>query len=62
MAFAGEVVTFIAGICTLHMTFMNPEHDTYYALLTIWMYIINKDLGKITERYLKQEQENESTR
>jgi hypothetical protein len=62
LAFAGEVVAFIAGISALAMTYMEPEHGIYYALVAIWMYTINKDYGKYTEQYLKQEQENESTR
>lgn len=62
LAFAGEVVAFITGICSLAMAYMEPEHDIYYALVAIWMYTINKDYGKYTEQYLKQEQENESTR
>lgn len=62
MALAGEVIAFITSLGALTMTYMEPEHSIYYALITIWMYTINKDCGKYTEQYLKQEQENESTR
>ena len=62
LSLVGEVVTFFAGLSALAMTYMKPEYDIYYALIAIWMYTINKDYGKHTEQYLKQEQENESTR
>ncbi len=55
LSLIGEVVTFVAGLSALAMTFMKPEYDTYYALIAIWMYTINKDFGKQTEQYLKQE-------
>lgn len=61
-AFFGEIISFLTALCSLFCAYSDTEHAIFYALLTLWMYSVHKDAETITNQYIKQEQENESTR